>query len=194
MELIITGKKANLTPELKKYIEARSKKMEKYISTPLQTTITLKTEKHRQIAEAHVNINGAILQAQEETEEIHLSVDNVLSKIEKQLKKYKEKAVDHHKKEKPIKKAVAAPGAIMPIGKETKPIVTAGKETTRVAKHETDSIHLLTLEAAFSEMKLNKKEFLLFRSGKNRQLTLLYKKKGSTPGLIEFIDTMGAGR
>jgi putative sigma-54 modulation protein len=68
MELVITGRQVNLTAGLKKFIEDRAKKMEKYALKPLQATITLKTEKYRQIAEAHVNINGVVIQAEEETE------------------------------------------------------------------------------------------------------------------------------
>ena len=174
MELIITGRHTNLTPELKKYIEARSKKMEKYVSKPMKTTITLKTEKHRQHAEVHVNINGTIMQAQDETEEIHLSVDSALSKIEKQLKKYKEKASSHrgaiHEgKETPSKKkAVPSKPALAEA-----PSLIAGKEVVRISQVETTAVNCLTLEEALSEMKLHKKDFFLFWREKNRQLHLL---------------------
>jgi putative sigma-54 modulation protein len=194
MELIITGRRGSVTPELKKFIEERAKRLEKFVSKPMQATITLKTEKHRQIAEAHVNLNGVVLQAVEETEEIHLAVDNVLAKIEKQLKKYKEKSADHrvHVKAEPAKKSKKTADLILPKTREERPLVMAGKETFRITKREKFSINLLSVSEAALEMNASKKEFLLFRTGAQGQLKVIYKKKGGALGLMECIDTAGA--
>ncbi|MBI3598034.1 MAG: ribosome-associated translation inhibitor RaiA [Nitrospirae bacterium] len=176
----------SITQGLKKYIEERSRKIEKYVSKPLQATVTLKVEKYRQIAEAHVNLNGVVLQAEEETDEMEASVDKVMSKIEKQLRKYKEKASNHRVR-------IAGPEAMgrsvsMPKGPEDPPFIALGKDVFRIPKREKISVNVMTIEEALLQMKSNKKEFFCFRNSANRQLNLLYKKKSGILGLMELID------
>lgn len=193
MKLVITGRQMTIRPGLKKFIEERADRMEHYGSKPLQATITLKTEKYRQIAEAHVNVNGVILQAEEVTDEMEVSVDKVMSKIEKQLKKYKEKVTNHRvrvgKTETIISKKKAGEA---PLKKEqdAPPFVAVGKELFRIPKREKVSVNLLTIEEALLQMKSNKKEFFLFRNGANGQLNLVYKKKNGILGLMELVDTI----
>ena len=79
MDLVITGKQMTIAAGLKKYIKDRSLKLQKYVSKPLQATVTLKVEKYRQIAEVHLNLNGVVLQAEEETGEMGASVDLAMS-------------------------------------------------------------------------------------------------------------------
>ncbi|MDC4223364.1 MAG: ribosome-associated translation inhibitor RaiA [Candidatus Manganitrophus sp.] len=95
MEVMITGRQMEVTPALKEYIEGRARKIEKYSSKTTQIAFTLKVEKYRHIAEVLVRANGFLLQAEEETDEMYASVDQAMSKIERQFKKYKEKLTNH---------------------------------------------------------------------------------------------------
>jgi hypothetical protein len=126
---------------------------------------------------------------------MHLSVDKAISKIEKQLKKYKEKGSDHRLRVngKPVKILKKTKPVSLPKEQEEQPLVAVGKAAVRITKREKVSVDILTIEQALSEMKSNKKEFFLFRSSAHHQLNLLYQKKGGAIGLIEFIDTVGAG-
>ncbi len=195
MKLVITGKQMTITQGLKKFVEERASKMEKYASklNLLQATITLKAEKHQQTAEVHLNVNGVILEAEEVANEIGVSIDKVMSKIEKQLKKYKEKVTNHRvrvgKTETLISKKKAGN---VPLQKEqdAPPFIAVGKNLFRIPKREKVSVNLLTIEEALLQMKSNKKEFFLFRNGANRQLNLVYKKKNGILGLMELVDAI----
>ena len=190
MKLVITGRQMTIAPGLKRFIEARAFRMEKYGATPLQATITLKVEKYRQIAEAHVSLNGAILQAEEVTDEMEVSVDKVMSKIEKQLKKYKEKVSDHRvrasEKVTPNKnkKVVEVP---LQKGQDAPPFVAAGKDIFRIPKREKVAVNVMTIEEGLLQMKSNKKEFFIFRNSASHQLNLLYKKQNGILGLMELV-------
>ncbi len=185
---MIAGKQMSITPKLKQYIEERSQKIEKYGINPLQVTVTLKTEKYRQIAEAHVNVNGAILQAQDETDEMEASVDMVMSKIEKQLRKYKEKASSHRPSstETKIRKKGETPS--LPKKQEEPLFIALGKDIFKIPKREKVAVSLLKIEEALLQMKSSKKDFFCFRNSANGQLNLLYKKQSGILGLMELID------
>jgi putative sigma-54 modulation protein len=190
MKLVITGRKMTIAPGLKKFIEERANKMEHYGAKPLQATITLKVEKYRQIAEAHVSLNGAILQAEEVTDEMEVSVDKVMSKIEKQIKKYKEKVSDHRVRAGETVLGKPKKAAKVPVQKEedVAPFVAVGHDLFRIPKREKVVVNRLTIEDALLQMKSNKKDIFIFRNSAKRQLNLLYKKKSGILGLMELVD------
>jgi putative sigma-54 modulation protein len=194
MEVVITGRQMRIIPALKRYIEERAEKMEKCADPSSHVVWTLKTEKHRQIAEANLHTNGFIFQAQEETDEMYASVDGVVKKIERQLKKYKEKHSDHR-----VRPAgrVADPGAKKAGAVMSEPLRKAQKRKASPSQvngpvslpnidRETVLLKLLTVEEALSQMKLEKKEILAFRNRANKQCSLLYKKGAGRIGLIEL--------
>ncbi len=186
MEITITGRQMTVTPTLKKYIEGQAQKIGKYGSKPPQVTFTLHVQKYRHIAEAHVNANGVVLQAEEETDNMHASVDQVIAKIERQLKKSKEKGVNHRVRPTSGGKRGAAKGvraSVVP-GDGNGPT-----EAFETVEREPVSVAVMTLEEALLQMKADKKEFLLFRNKKGRQWNLLYKKREGALLLMEPADS-----
>jgi putative sigma-54 modulation protein len=73
------------------------KKFEKYSSDITEATVTLSVEKYRHKAEVLLKANGILIQAESVTGEIYSSIDEVSEKLDRQIKKYKEKLVLHRK-------------------------------------------------------------------------------------------------
>lgn len=169
MDVTITGRQMDMTPALKEYVESRAKKIEKYTSKAAQAIFTLKVEKYRHTAEVLVKLNGFILQAEEETDAMYASVDKAMSKIERQLKKYKEKLCNHR-----IRNGESAEEA----APETETMASKIKKTKKFA------IRQMTLEEAALQMELLGKGFFLFGNRENH-LNVLYKRKDGSLGLIE---------
>ena len=82
----------------KVYAEERIQKLKKYLDMPAETHIILSTEKFRNFAEINLSANGWNVNAKEEAKDMHLAVDGCIDKIEKQLKKQKEKNREHKPK------------------------------------------------------------------------------------------------
>jgi putative sigma-54 modulation protein len=97
MNIIINGKHLEITPALKKYSEEKIKKFERYLSDISETVITLSVEKYRHKAEVLLKVNGFLIQAEGVTGEIYSSIDEVSEKLERQIKKYKEKLISYRK-------------------------------------------------------------------------------------------------
>ncbi|MFQ5543555.1 MAG: ribosome hibernation-promoting factor, HPF/YfiA family [Nitrospiria bacterium] len=170
MEVVISGKQLEMTPALKEYVETRATKISKYTSKATQAVFTLKVEKYRHLAEVLVKVNGFILQAEHETDAMYASVDKAMGKIERQLRKYKEKLCDHRV---PQNAMIEKPS---PTQKPLHPSIDKKKKFPIQPMTES--------EAAF-QMKLLKKNFFLFKNHKDQQLNVLYKRKDGGLGLIE---------
>jgi putative sigma-54 modulation protein len=169
MEVMITGRQMEMTPALKVYVENRAKKIEKYTSKAAQAVFTLKVEKYRHTAEVLVKLNGFILQAEEETDAMYTSVDKAMDKIERQLKKYKEKLCSHR-----VRSGEAIEAQIP----------DAETMASKIKKIKKFPVRRMTLEEAALQMELLGKSFFLFGDYENH-LNVLYKRKDGSLGLIE---------
>ena len=199
MEIVITGRHMRITTALKKYIEERVQKTEKYLSKPFHITFILKAEKYRQIVEARLTVNGVVLTAEEETEEMHASVEQVMMKLERQLKKYKEKVSSHRVRPSGSKRLPSPKGKEATGGVSPDPRIRKGPRAgiLDIANHadwvtptpidcETVLMEVLTLDAALVQMKSKKKDFFFFRDRANRQCYFLHKKDNGRFGLVEL--------
>ncbi len=94
MRVTITGRHMMVTPALRRYLDERLQKLERYGVRPARGQFVLAVEKYRHTAEGVVTVNGRTIQGKVSTPEMHASIDRLLGKIERQLVKKKEKLVD----------------------------------------------------------------------------------------------------
>ncbi len=94
MRVTITGRHMTVTPALRRYLDARLQKLERYGVSPARGQFVLAVEKYRHMAEGVVTVNGRTIQGKVSTPEMYASIDRLLDKIERQLVKKKEKLVD----------------------------------------------------------------------------------------------------
>ena len=99
MQLNITGHHIEVTDSLKNYVEEKLERLEKHFDHVNNVHVILTVEKLRQKAEATVNVNGASLFADATEEDMYASIDAMTDKLDRQIKKHKEKLKDHHQNE-----------------------------------------------------------------------------------------------
>jgi putative sigma-54 modulation protein len=75
----------------KDYLAEKLDKLNKYIDNPVDARVILSVEKFRNTAEINLLANGLNINSKEEEKEMVLAIDNAIEKIERQLKKHKEK-------------------------------------------------------------------------------------------------------
>jgi len=80
---------------LKDYADKKLSKIERYMDKPVSATVTLSIEKFRNVAELKLSAKGINLQGREEAKEMTLAIDNVMDKVERQIKKSKQKMRNH---------------------------------------------------------------------------------------------------
>ncbi|MBI4402150.1 MAG: ribosome-associated translation inhibitor RaiA [Nitrospirae bacterium] len=95
MRITITGRHVKVTPGLRRYIETRMTRLQRYGAKVGDVQVVLGVEKYRHTAEAVLTLNGAVIQSKASTNEMHASLDQLLNKISRQVQKRKEKLIDH---------------------------------------------------------------------------------------------------
>jgi putative sigma-54 modulation protein len=91
MRVNLTARHFRLSDRLKAYAQDQVKRLKKYYTGILTCDIILDHEKQTQIAEVVIHVYGTQLTVREKSEDMYKSINLAVDKLERQLKKYKEK-------------------------------------------------------------------------------------------------------
>jgi putative sigma-54 modulation protein len=91
MQVSVTARKLDMTPALKSYVEQKVLRITKHLERVIDAHVVLSVEKYRHKVEVTVNANGVILRGEEVTDDMYSSIDQVMDKLDAQVKKYKSK-------------------------------------------------------------------------------------------------------
>ena len=171
MNIIVTGRHLDITPALKKYAEEKIKKFSRYLSNISEAIVTLSVEKYRHKVEVLLRVNGVLIQAEGITGEIYSSIDEVVEKLERQVKKYKEKLVSHRKGE-------GKAGGSQPKASPT-------DETGRIIKNKKFDLEPMSPDEAAMQMELLDKDFFVFTNDGSGIINVIYRRRDGNFGLIE---------
>ena len=111
MEINTTARHFELTPAIREHGEKRLQKLTRYFDRITKSNVVLIREKHRQIAEITLHVNGTDLVSREESNDVFLSIDRAVDNLERQIKRHKERLVERNRKENGLKRIAGAPEA-----------------------------------------------------------------------------------
>ena len=99
MQLNVSGHHIDVTDALRGYVESKIEKIERHFDLVSDIDCVLTVEKLRHKAEARVNVNGGTIYADNTEEDMYAAIDGLVDKLERRVRKYKEKLVDHRARE-----------------------------------------------------------------------------------------------
>lgn len=92
----MTGQQIDVTDSLRDYVSSKIEKIERHFDLVSDVHCILKVEKLRHTAEATVNVNGGKIYADSTEQDMYAAIDSLVDKLDRQVRKYKEKLGDHH--------------------------------------------------------------------------------------------------
>lgn len=99
MQLSVSGHHVELTDSLRTYVETKVSKIERHFDIVQDVHCILTVEKLRHKAEAKANVNGGTIYADAVEEDMYAAIDALIDKLDRRVRKHKEKLVDHHARE-----------------------------------------------------------------------------------------------
>lgn len=91
MQITVKGKNLEVTEALREHTDKKLGKLNKYSDSIISADVTFSTERSWHIAEINIHTNNANFRAEEKTADMYASLDSAIEKLEKQLRKQKEK-------------------------------------------------------------------------------------------------------
>jgi putative sigma-54 modulation protein len=195
MNVDYTGRQFEITPRIRKEVEAGLAKLEKIVGANCSSKVILTAEKVRRIAEITLIRRSKKLVGRGEATDIFAAVDEALGHIETQVLKVNTRKRDGKRAEKPVWKR-EAPEVELPIAVGTtsvtavpvvvhkfpsKPKMT---EAHLVRSQESVALQPMTIEEAVKECEFRDRGIFIFRDKKN-VVRVLHRRKDGKLELIE---------
>ena len=172
MRYKITGRNINVTPGLKAAVEEKIGKLERYFNQDTEVNITLTVEKDRQKIEVTIPVKGTIIRAEQESNDMYVSIDLVEEVIERQLRKYKNKLIQKEQNVAQFSKGFVDED-------------TYDEEEISIIRSKKFAMKPMDPEEACVQMELLGHNFFVFRNAETFEVNVVYKRKDKTYGLIE---------
>ena len=99
MQLSVTGHHIDVTEALRNYVGKRLARLERHFDNMTDIHCILTVEKLQHKAEATIYVGGGTIHADSIEENMYAAIDTLVDKLDRQVKKFKEKLTDHHAKE-----------------------------------------------------------------------------------------------
>lgn len=175
MQIIITGKNMQVSDNLEEHIRKKISKLERHLSDPAEAQIELSMESTKNVQQRHVvqvtiHKNGTIMRGEERAADIKAALDIAIEKLERQIKRYKEKG--ESKKRRAQAEVRAAEFAPRP-------------EEPAIIRTKRFRVAPITPEQAIDQMELLGHSFFVFLNIADNRLNIVYKREDENYGLLE---------
>jgi putative sigma-54 modulation protein len=187
MQLAVTFRHMDTTEALKDYCHEKVERITKYFPDPIKAHIVLSCDRgYHHVADVVITLhNGIMIKGEESTEDMYSSIDLVMAKIERQVRRYKEKIRNHRPS------AYAAPQIEVSHTEFEIPSESAHAEAKpqaaapKIIKKEKFFAKPLSVEEAVMQMNLLGNDFLVFSNATSHQVNVVYRRDDGSYGLIE---------
>ena len=173
MKFVISGKNIDVTEGLRKAVEDKLGKLERYFTSDTEVIVTLSVEKERQKIEVTIPVKGNIIRSEQVSSDMYVSIDLVEEIIERQLKRYKSKLISHKPNVPSFSSAYMEENYEEPDNK------------IKIVKSKRFGIKPMDPEEACVQMELLGHNFYVFCNGQTDEVNVVYKRKDGAYGLIE---------
>ncbi|HEY6805924.1 MAG TPA: ribosome-associated translation inhibitor RaiA [Pyrinomonadaceae bacterium] len=176
MEFEYTGRHVEVSPAIRKHVEAHFKKLDHIFNgTPLRTHVIISVEKNRHTGELLVYWREHTITAKDTNIDMYIALTRAIAKIEKQAVKFKKKMIDR-------KQSARSTASVAPIPDGN---VEATPRPPRIIAARRYSVKPMTAEEASLKLSGEADQFLVFRDADTSRLGVIYKRKDGNYGLIE---------
>lgn len=191
MQLSVTFRHMDSTEALKEYAREKIERVRKYFPDPIKAHVVLACDRgYNHIADVNIVLhNGIVIAGRETTEDMYSSIDLVMAKIERQVRRYKEK-IRHHKGlesihgQREIVHSVIAEPAQAAAGNGSSASAEAPGEPNVIKKSKFWA-KPMTVKEAVMQMNLLNNDFLVFTNASTHEVNVVYRRGDGTYGLIE---------
>lgn len=179
MQLNIKGKNFEVTDRLRKYVDQKVGKLDRYLPGIIDAWVELSVEdtkaaQDRQVCQITLRTDRVILRAEERSDDMFTAIDTVLEKVNRQIDRYKGKRRDRRR------------GAGMAIETGIAEVeAEAEEESASIVRVKRFPITPMHPEEAIEQMELLGHDFFVFYNAEVGQMNVLYRRKDGNYGLLQ---------
>ncbi len=178
MHTSVTFRRMDSSEALRLHAEEKLQKLVRLIGDKVDAHVTLSTEKKAFLAEIHLSTHGFFVNAKESSSDMYNSIERAAEKVEKQIKKFRERIKDHQpragSKQRMKHNVVELDMATSDVAHFPQIVETSEFEARP-----------MSLDEAVTQMEISQNRALVFVDPKSSHVHVLYRKSEHQFGLIE---------
>lgn len=181
MQVNITFRHLEPTEALKSHVKDKVAHVQRYVDRPTEAHAVLHVENLDHHADITLKAGPFFLRGRARSEDMYASIDQAVEKIERQLKKHKEKLYNHKTN-----------GHVVPewepvdVRHDVLDILSSGdRHGHRVVKSTQFQAKPMTIDEALLQLDLLDVSFYVFQNASDRAINVVFKRDDGNYGLIE---------
>lgn len=179
MNFIIRGQGMEVTPSLKDFVEKKVGRFDRYFEEEVSSDVhvTMSVVKDVHTVEVTIPLPGVLLRAEDKSSDMYTSIDNVIEKLERQIRKYKTR----------LNRRARQEGSLKTLFKENMPSgqIHEEEDDFELVRTKRFNVKPMDVEEAILQMNMIGHSFFVFANADNSQLNVVYKRDDGRYGLIE---------
>ena len=192
MKIVIHGRNLEVSPAIREYTESKIERAtHHFLDMIKEADVHLSVAKNpkvaSQTAEVTIYANGTVIRAQEQSENLYASIDLVVNKLSRQLRKFKERHKDRHPRTE-TKKAHLQVSDEADDNTSLKESLLQGKEAhlpNPGIRRKYFTMNPISIEDAMHRLDLIDHDFYLFREQNSGEIQVIYKRNHGGYGVIQ---------
>ncbi len=189
MKIVIEGKNIELTESLKDHVTDKLTRLKNHFEGIIkehEVRVKLSVERNPRISKNNITevtifLDGKIIRSEQATEDMYASIDTVVDKLDRQIKKYKSK---HYRSFQHTNRPNVSSELTASLPSELN-IPTEEKSDGKLIKSKKFKLHPMTTEDAIHHLDMIDHDFYLFVNSATNQINTVYLRKDGNYGLIE---------
>jgi putative sigma-54 modulation protein len=170
MKTRVTCRHCELDSALKQHVDAKLEHLAHYFDRVDEAHVVFTTEGHRCIADVTVHATRAVISSEQMADDLRSAFDRSMEKVERQIRRHKERIRHHKGVERTADVAMAMAGATMD---------DLGIVPEKLASKA------MTPADAFKELDELKVAFLVFMNSETDKINVIYRRNDGDYGLVE---------
>ncbi len=190
MKLVIQGKNIEVTEAIHEYVQQKiDKAVSHFQALTTEVDVHLSVARNpriasRQSAEVTVYANGAVIRAEEKSENLYASIDLVADKIARKLRKFKERKMERAAAKTSI--AVAEQPAV-PVPNQNR----IPELPSQVVRNKYFQMQPMSIDEALEQLELVDHDFYVFRNSATGEINVVYERNHGGYGVIQPHEVRG---
>jgi len=189
----ILGRNVYVTEAMKNYAFEKLSKIDRFHNHVLDMHVTLDIQKLEHTVTIVLHFSHIKIKVSAASTDMYASIDKAVDKLQAQLRRWKSKIQDHHKRGVSITDMqINVLGRPYDALEEINAEIEAANQRAEVEEYRphkiigTDSrpLKTLTMDEAIMKMELSGDEFLLFRGEEDQKLKVIYRRADGNYGII----------
>ncbi len=184
MQVSMTGRHVELTDPLKQYVREKLKHLKHSFDQVVDVHVVLSVEKFRQRCEISIQANKLNIYGSHETEDMYASIDGVVDKLSRQLKRYRAKMRKHQASPENDTPAIQVSHRILATSSEEEEL--AVDQVPEVLEMERMSAKAMSVDEAVMQLELSDRQpVFIFTNQDTNSMNVLYRRGDGKLGWIE---------